>query len=237
MIGAALLAGAAWAAPVGEPVADPEAARVRLGARFDSWASRVSDDACDGAASCDAVWRSQETSFEAQLALLRGLGLFGELGHDAVTVSEAGYSGAGVRTAVGLRGALSLGGPWWLGVNARVDWSRGQAAAEVGDAPAVHQAQRRTASLLGAWGEPGDGVSLWAGGQVAWGWFERLYPLGEDELEIPLRPAAPLTGVFGAALTSEPLGVPWTRSVRVSVTAEARLGQENGASVALQLGI
>jgi hypothetical protein len=66
-----------------------------------------------------------------------------------------------------------------------------------------------------------------------------VWPLGDEgiTLEVPLQPKRVVSGVLGATLMSDPIGVPWRVSPRFRTTAEARVGQENALHVSVGVSL
>lgn len=226
-----LWTGLAHAAPVGEPIADPEVNRVSLAIRADTDAVPVADTACSGADACDGVWRGLGTTGVANLSLVRGLGVFAEFGHLTEHVDEASWSGRGHRVALGVHAALPVAGSWGVALTGRYGWSTNP-----GDIVGKDLLRTGEASLLGTWGRPTQELTLWAGAQTAWLWEQQLAPLADPTLDLSLKPYRPLSGVLGAAATSPTLGLPWRRGVRITVGAEGWVGQGNGGSAWIALG-
>jgi hypothetical protein len=223
----------AAAAPVGLPVPDPSIGRVVLTARGDVENVRSYDMQCVRPESCETTWKAGNLGGELDLSLLRGLGVVAEAGHQTGAVAEADYAGEGSAYGLGLRAALPVGrSRWWLAGLGKVGWSKG-----VGD-PAEQGGLERdslkqgTVSLVGAYGDPGDGLVGWVGGQGAFWWYHNVQPLGESggtaPLDVWLLPQRPVSFVTGGSLISESLGAAWGPGVRAVVSAELRIGQGTG---------
>lgn len=235
---AALLLGAAWAGPVGLPVPDPEASWLTISAVATLDAQPLQDAACTGEA-CQAVERSTGTAVAVELSPLRYFGLHASLGRRVETVASAFYEGTGLALSVGLRGALPLSHGWGLAGDLSL-LSRGTRSIST-TSGAYAQGRQAQATLLGTWGRPLDGLTVWAGPQTSLLRRQIIAPLGDDTdgqpaLGVSLQPRRPLSGLVGGAFTSDPLGLPWRRSARVTVGLEIWAGQGNGADAWLGLG-
>jgi hypothetical protein len=167
--------------------------------------------------------------------VIRGLGLYGELGRAQDQIQAADYKGRSRVWAAGLRAAVPLGRDLWLASNGRVDGGEGESI-HADEEPDPERADYRLMSgtILVAWGSSGAGASAWAGAQSSWHWDHHVWPLGskatEVRLDVPLAPTQQLSGVVGCGMTSEPVGLPWRTSPRLTVALEARAGQEWGVS-------
>ncbi len=224
-----------YAAPVGDPVAHPEVGRVRLDARIGNDRTEERDTRCREKSGCDAVWNRNEISGGLHVAILRGLGIYGELGRETGRIRAADYLGSARVWALGLRGAIPIAPNWWIAADGRFGFGSGEGVrqAETSD-PESEKYKIYTASLLGVLGDPAKGADVWFGAQAAWHYEHQVWPLGqaasEIVLDVPLQPKDPVSGVIGGALYSEPLGLPWRTSIRMNVGIEGRVGQSTGVS-------
>jgi hypothetical protein len=234
----ALASSPLMAMPVGDPLS--EAGRVRLDLRGDSSASAETDMRCEESSGCGASWAHQSASVGLHFGLLRGVGVFGELGLQQDQVPAADYRGRSRIWAAGLKTALPVSRTLWLAASARLDVGEGESLlADDEPDPELSAHRVGTGALLGVWGDSSG--ALWLGAQSSWQWKHSLWPLGtrsdEVELFVPLSPELPVSGVLGFGLSSEPLGLPWRRTGRVSVGLEGRAGQELGASAWIGLAL
>jgi len=236
----ALLIAPASAAPVGDPVPLPSMGRVRVDVRGSTGTIQETDGRCEESSGCGADWQHTALTGGLHLALFKGVGVYGEFGLGQERIQAADYRGQGRIWAAGVRAAVPLGKHFWLAANARAD--RGEAESLVSsDDPEVSSYEIYTGSLVGVIGDAEDGVSIWAGAQSSWYWSHSVWPLGtkRDELflKVPLSPDRPVSGVMGVGLTSEPLGLPWRRTGRLTIGLEGLVGQEYGASASLGIAL
>jgi hypothetical protein len=225
----------AHAAPVGDPVAHPDAGRLRVDARIGSETISERDTRCTVSDGCTALWKRTEIVVGVNLAILRGLGIYGELGKETGSIRAAEYQGRSRTWAVGLRGAIPIAPSWWIAADGRFGFGDGVGLTNsAASDPEVERFRIHTASLLGVWGDPSKGADVWLGAQSAWYYEHSVWPLGQDKddvvLELPMQPEIPVSGVLGGAFYSDPLGVPWRRTLRMNVGLEARIGQVYGLS-------
>jgi hypothetical protein len=225
----------AVASPVGDPVAHPGTGRVRVDARVGSERVDERDTRCQGNTGCTAIWRRSEIVGGLHVAILPGLGIYGELGRETAQIRAADYIGISQVWAVGLRAAVPLAPNWWIAADGRLGFGAGEGTLQEGETdPEAERYQIHTGSLLGVWGDPSNGADMWLGAQAAWQWKHEVWPLGRDDegvaLDIPLSPKTPVSGVVGGAFYSDPLGAPWRTSIRMNVGIEGRIGQVNGVT-------
>ncbi len=227
--------GPAAAVPVGDPVPRPKAGRIRVDARVGSHRISEKDSRCQGSTGCSAQWTQSSVMGGLHLAVIKGLGLYGELGLGQDRIRAADYRGNTRAWAAGLRAAVPLSTSLWIAGNVRMDRGQGESQhQEEEEDPETSEYRIYSGTLLGVWGDRTDGASLWVGGQSSWEWEHRVWPLGTSSegvrLEVPLRPDLPASGVVGCGFTSEPLGLPWRATSLLTVAIEGRAGQELGVS-------
>jgi len=237
-----LLVSAALAGPLGQPYPDPRVERASLIALASSTSSETQAKGCTAEAGCDALWEARAWTAQASVAIVRGVGVYGELGHVTETVKAADYEGAGVGWAAGLRLAAPITRVVGLAADARFGGASTAADPVVGALAGPGDASRRAPqlSLMGTLGTPASGGLAWLGAQTSPGWTATLRPLGSVEgdplTEVALRPTLPVSVIFGMAGVSEELGLPWRSSAHVSAGAEGWVGQSSGLSVWLGIG-
>jgi hypothetical protein len=230
-----LLALPAAAAPLGDPVPLPAAGRVRLDVRVGTDIVQETDTRCEESSGCGATWNHSAVVGGLHIALIRGLGVYGELGLGKDQIQAAGYKGESKVWAAGVRAAVPVSQSFWIAANTRVDDGQGQGVVVADDAdPEINTYRIYSGALLGVWGDSARGASMWLGAQSSWQWDHHVWPLGtrtgEVRLDVPLSPDIPASGVIGFGLNSDPMGLPWRKSGRISVAIEGRAGQELGVS-------
>ena len=231
-----LASGAARAAPVGDPVADPAEGRVSLGAGLGGESHWVEERGCEE--SCDGVWRRNRTSLSGRLVLLPGVALDGELSRQSDRVQQANYRGQGLVWAGGARLAAPLGRSGvWLSAVGR--YEKGETLSASVEEVERSRYQQGTVTGLVAWDSPLElgGVTAWGGAQAAWLWSHSiaLDADGADALDIALHQAVPLSAVVGIGVTSDSLGPPWGPDWRMSLEVDGLIGQSNGVHGALRV--
>lgn len=237
-----LLAQSALAGSLGQVSPDPEVERISLAVRAETQTVGLHAVGCVGEAGCDAVLEQRARVAELSLALLRGVGIYGAVGHQADTVLAAEYAGEGRSWTVGARAALPLGDAWGVALDAHYQrgGSLGEAQSGALSGPGSQRQAGPTLSLVGTLGTPRDGGVAWLGVQSSPGLRFDLNPLGDiDQValtEVILKPQLPLSGVFGLSGVSEELGLPWRRTTRLSAGAEAWLGQTSGLGAWMAVG-
>lgn len=227
--------GIGLAATVGDPVPHPDAGRFRLDVRLGSDAVQETDTRCTGSSGCDATWRRTELSGTLSVAVLRGLGVYGELGIGQDQIQAADYKGRSQAWGAGVKAAVPVTASVWLAADIRLDEGDGQSVlADEDPDPELTTYRLSTASVLGVWGDSARGGAVWLGAQSSWMWDHHVWPLGTEDsqisLDVPLAPRLPVSGVLGMSLSSDPVGLPWRTSTRLSVGLEGRAGQETGVS-------
>lgn len=227
--------GPALAAPVGDPVPLPEAGRFRLDVRLGTNTTAETDTRCEESSGCGATWSRQSGVAGLHIALIKGLGIYGEYGVGQDQIQAADYRGASQVRAAGVRAAVPVTRSLWLATNVRVDDGSGRSVlAEEDPDPEINEYRIYSGTLLGVWGDAARGAAVWAGAQSSWKWDHHVWPMGtrksEVHLDVPLSPDVPASGVVGCGLNSEPMGLPWRTSGRFSVAVEGRAGQEFGVS-------
>ena len=229
----------AHATAVGDPVPDPVVGRITLDGSFDSMVVTERDDKCSGDA-CDARWEVQTFGLSMGLNLIRGVGLYGKAGRISESIQELQYEGLGFGYGGGIRVALPLHSSFWIAgdANALIGSSKSTRAEQTPD-PKHGDFAIYSGTLLLVAGSPARGGHLWIGPQTAWSWTHTVWPLGDEgiTIEVPLKPKRTLSGVLGATLISEPVGVPWRVSPRFRTTAEARAGQEMALHVSVGMAL
>lgn len=237
-----LLISAALAGPLGQPYPDPQVERVSLTALASSASAETQAEGCAAQTGCDALWEGRSWTAQASVAIVRGVGVYGELGHVTEVVKAAEYDGAGTGWAAGLRLALPITRTIGLAADARYGGVETTADPVEGALGGPGDATRRAPqlSLMGTLGTPAAGGLAWLGAQSSPGWTASLRPLGsvdgEPLSEVALKPTLPLSVIFGMAGVSEELGLPWRSSAHVSAGAEGWVGQSSGLSVWLGVG-
>jgi hypothetical protein len=237
-----LLISVALAGPLGQPYPDPDVERVSLTALASSTSAETQAKGCTAQAGCDALWEARSWTAQGSVAIVRGVGVYGELGRVTEVVKAAEYDGAGTGWAAGLRLALPV--TRTLGVAADLRYAGVETVADPveGALGGPGDASRRGSqlSLMGTLGSPASGGLGWLGVQTSPGWTDSLRPLGsvdgEPLTEVELQPSLPVSVIFGMAGVSEELGLPWRSSAHVSAGAEGWVGQSSGLSVWLGIG-
>lgn len=228
----ALLSMSALAAPVGDPLPDPDIGRFRLEGLADVENTRTSDADCQTDTGCTANDQTLFAGGELQLNLLEGLGVIGAVGRVQGTVDEADFSAAGIGWALGIKGALPLNPVWAIMAQGRYDHALPSNAGPGGD---KGERTSITATLGLAWGAIDSGFAGYFGAQSAIWWQDSLRPLGTDGIQLQLRPSLPASGVAGFSFASTPLGAGWGNDVRIVAHVEGRVGQSTGAGAGLGL--
>jgi hypothetical protein len=235
---AATLSMPTWAAPVGDPIANPKTGRVSVDGAYSLVRVLERDSEC-GEGACAARLDRRVFGVELGLALVEGVGLFGFSNWTQDSVAEARLQSEAILWGGGVRLGAHLSPEFWLAAVGRFSVGQGisDKADQVAD-PATVDEQIGTASLLGIWGDPNNGGHLWFGVQAPWMYQRELRPLGKEGVNVSLRmkPDLPGTVVVGGALISERLGTPWGTAPRLRTTVEVRLGYENALTVATGLG-
>ena len=223
-----------------EPVVDRDAGALRLALAYGTGISPERDLGCGERVDCDASWERTGVQVEGQVVLWKGVAVFGGLGRSQERVPEANYRGVGPSWGGGLRLSVPLPmNDWYLAGQAALSWAWGEGGGlDTGGVEAAW-AQVHDVSAAVAWGNPADGLSLWAGGETSWYWQHRVQPLGyvdnQAVLDLRLVPAAPGTLLVGASVTSQGLGTGWNRSTRISTGLTLRYGQTRGFSTWIAL--
>ena len=224
-----ILISSAWAAPSGPPLPHPELGRLSVRSFGDLETIAVKDLECGSSSPCEASWTSATGGAALEWSPLPGLGVSGGVAYQDSKSTEADFRGSGLSYFVQLRGALPLSSRWWLAGQAsysRTELSGGAVATGSNEQASLALG---TVGATAIWSEVMDGPSAWLGLQSSVLWSHEIYPLGEDgSLVLPLAPRLPVSAVGGLAIRSQPFGVPWEDSVRLSVGLEGRAGQANG---------
>ena len=226
--------GAAWAAPVGDPVPHPETGVLHADVGLSMGYVRERDAEC-GSDKCFAKTERSGVDTELGIAFGRGLGVYGVFGRHSDVVTEVDYEGTINVFGGGFRLALPVHESRWLATttDVRIGASQAKDAAQLDDPPSAEERIVST-SLLLVLGDPMGGGHVWFGPQCAWAWKHTILPSGEEgvAIAVPLLPRYPLSAVLGGALTSDGLAAPWRNAPRLRVSAEVRAGQEMGLRVA-----
>lgn len=234
-----LFSPAARAAAIGDPVPNPETGRITMDASYDSTVVAERDDKCSGDG-CDAKWERQTFGASLGWSVVRGLGLYGQIGQVTESIDELQYEGTGLEYGGGLRLAVPVHPSIWIAGNVHGSFGKTKStrASQTPDPKHAEYAIYSGTLLLVA-GGPSGGGHLWFGPQAAWSWTHTAWPLGDEgiTLEVPLQPKRVVSGVLGATLMSDPIGVPWRASPRFRTTAEARVGQENALHVSVGVSL
>jgi hypothetical protein len=221
------------AAPIGDPVPLVDEGRFIVGTRIGSESLWEQDAACEAAAgeSCGGTWRHGGYAAVGRIVIIDGLAIDAELGWMNDKLRQANFEGAGVSTALGLRGAIPMGTTgWWISGVGRYEAGRG--SNETTDA--YEESTYRLGTVAGTLAWRDTNISAWGGGQGTWMWEhsveQRTVSTDTEPLyQILLETGFPISGVFGFEVISEPLGPGWTTDWRLSVGAEGSLGLSQGA--------
>ena len=226
----------ALAAPAGEPFAQPELGTRTVRVLGDTEDTVVLDTDCGDLAPCEGTWSTTQFGMEMQWTLKPGIGAAAGMGYIEGQIKEANFRGKGPSLFLGVNGAIPLQHSFWLTGQARVSGSAiWGATVEDGTREFSRDVQGTLTSLI-AWSRLEEGPSFWAGAQSTLLWIQQLAPLGVNhDMALPLRWRYPVSGVLGISYRSQPLGLPWERSPRLTVGAEGRVGQSKGVGTWLSL--
>ncbi len=225
---------AAQAALIGNPVAQPRAGRVSVGAELSSQAMVFEAASCTGP--CEAVWRPASAGGRAELAILPGLGLAGGGSWLRETIDEASFAGTGASYWGGLEAALPLGdsGVYIAAVGQFERSTTHQQSSTTGVLLADAASTRVLAAGLLAWAPSDDSFALY-GGAAVHPLHSHHTTLHSLDVELDLDRGFPAQGVLGLELRSAPLGLPWaTVNGRMTMGLEARI--ERGLAGGLLVG-
>lgn len=228
-------AGALWlvavapalAMPQGAPVADPATARAAVSVQGSTEVANLQPTDCS-AESCATKLSRLGLGAVAELALLPGVGLQAEAGRVTLTGDGVDYAAQGLEGGVAVELSRYLAGDWGAALSARGRWT---------SLPDEASTREISVGAAGTWGRPDAGLVAWAGVQVPLLVDVELPPAEGQTAWNELVAARPLSGSFGLALMSSPLGVPWRRTPRATVGLEGWMGQANGASAWLGLAL
>jgi hypothetical protein len=195
-LSAPALAGA-W----GDPVPDPGAARLSLGAEAGLDQQILTAEGCSGEA-CAAIWRPLTVGGRVEVALTRGVGLAAGGAWLDDAIAEAGYQGQGFEAWGGIDLALPFQPEFYFALASRLTAGRSHGTAGSATWKGLH-----LAGLL-AWAPEDHSFALY-GGVAATPWQPRDQALEANFLSLSLHPRLPVGGVAGAELRSDPLGLPW----------------------------
>ncbi len=237
-----LLTNAAGALTPGDPLA-PTDEPVRLAVGLSQLSMDEVDAGCDGP-ECAARWSQRTRWVAARYSVTPTVGLFGGIGRRVSDVEGADYSGRETFGGLGVTGVQALPEVRWaLGATARSEWSMGSDV-DGGSADGLSLVAELDAVAI--WGEPAQGISVWAGGSRVMFSRHQLRPLGSqgealtvrnlfvplvdssDPLVINLSPASQMSGIAGLAMTSPELGPSWGNPARLAVGVSASLGAIRG---------
>lgn len=233
----------AFAGGLGAPIPDPAAARVQLAltGQTEDVAARV--QGCEDDEGCDMSLLQRRLGAELSVAVLRGLGVYANYGRVNSSVEGAAFSGSGRAWTLGARGALPVYKGLGLAADVHIGSGTTEGAAR-GDqdlAPGDATVTERGARLLATVGAPSGGGMLWAGAELQWGWSMDLNAPADEATGLSTAYAVeaerPLSGVLGGSLHSEPIGLPWRLSPRLSAGAELSVGQIRSVGAWIGLGL
>ena len=230
-----LLMASAFAAPTGDPVPLLDEGRFIIGARLGAESLWEKDTSCQevpgDSSSCGGSWRHGGYSATGHLVIVDGVSIDGELGWMGDELRQAQFSGAGLSSAVGVRGGIPVGATgWWLSGVGRYESGVGKSNTTDGYEENAYRLGTLTGTL--AWRD--SNISTWGGVQRALLWKHtvehRVNPAENDpRYQVVLASGFPVSGVLGIEIISEPLGPGWTPDWRISVGAEGSLGLSQGA--------
>ena len=224
------------AAPVGEPFAQPELGTHTARVFGDTEDTVVRDMNCGDVSPCEGTWSTTQFGMEMQWTLAPGIGATAGMGYLEGQIKEANFRGKGPSVFLGVNGAIPLQNHFWLTGQARVSGSAVWGAKVEDGTREVSQDVQGTLTSMVAWSRLEEGPSFWAGAQSTLLWIQQLSPLGSNhEMVLPLRWQYPVSGVLGISYRSQPLGLPWERSPRLTVGAEGRVGQSKGVGTWVSL--
>jgi hypothetical protein len=226
--------GAVIAAPVGDPVANPDTGRVHVDVSMAMSRTAEVDLQCSGDA-CRVDTHREGFGVELGAALLRGVGVYGLAVRAKDDLKEAHFEGRTQVFGGGLRLALPIQQSIWIATVGEMRFGQSESVqSERLTDPPKGQEHIHTASVLTVFGDPNNGGHMWLGVQGAWKWEHIVEPMGQEgvTVDIALGPRWPVSGVFGATVLSDTVGLPWRTSPRLRASIEGRVGQENGLRVA-----
>ena len=222
----------ALAAPLGPPVAAPDALRVFLSATAEMDTAVLREKGCDGDA-CAAQLQRRGMGADLELAVLPGLGLQANISRVSADIPEAAITADGSALGLGLRLATPLRDQWGVAAALQGRWTQADGALD----SAIDGKELRVTAAA-TWGSPEGGFVLWFGGQAPVWTSLNISPSLDDSdgLLLSMTPGRPISGLAGVWMLSERLGLPWRASSRFSAGAEAWVGQDNGLSARIGLG-
>lgn len=224
-----LLSTRALAAPVVDPVVNPEVSRFRLTSLVDVRATRVEVADCEGDA-CQAWDQRTVYGAEGQLALTQGLGIAVGIGAQRLMVDEADFDARGLSVSAALRGALPISDAWWVHAQGRVDQGApGDKGPDTGKSSLLSVG----ATLGVAVGNVASGFIGHLGAQAAPVYAFQLKPLGQEALELELRPVRPVGLAGGFAFVSQPMGAAWSGAPRLVAHVDATMIHSSSVSAGL----
>lgn len=227
-----LFVASAQAAPVVDPIADPDVDRVRLSSLADLRATRVDDSVCGAGDDCQAWDQRTLVGGEVQVAIVRGVAVSGSAGRVRARIDEADFDAVGLGWGLATKLAAPLTHSWWVAGQARLDGGR---PSDTGPEGEKSDFLAVSATLELAWGDPDGGFVGHLGAQATPYWHQVVKPLGPEGLELDFSPRLPASAVVGLAFTSRPLGSPWTGAPRAVAHVDATAGQTMGVSAGLGL--
>lgn len=222
----------ALANPVGLPVADPGIGRLTLGPWLEAEARPVVAGGCVGEG-CDAILRSWLVGGRAELALVRGLGLYGDVARVIDRVEETDYEGMGLAWSAGGRGSLRLAGTIHGAVQlgfARGDTTSTGASGEGGE----NSRDTLQAAVLLVLVPHDRSAFLYGGAQATRLSMETT--LTDLATTYTFQPESPASAVLGAELRSDHVGLPWSgRRNHLVAGLEGRAGGDLALSARMAL--
>jgi hypothetical protein len=166
------------------------------------------------------------------LVLLRGLGVYAELGHVAESIEEAGYRGSGVAHGLGVKAAVPLGGPFLAGLAFQYEKGKGESLTSTPTTSAWTLARGVFSAILAS---PDHGAQAWLG--PTWRVLANQdLDFGGEDGAFELTARRPLGAILGGQVDSEALGAPWG-SVRSYLFAGLETRWEDGFAIAAWTGL
>lgn len=213
----ALLLALPSAATAAEPWADPRGGRLAVRILANQQITIEEDNDCPRGGRCGAAWDRSDKRLEVEVALAPGVAIYGDLGRRAAREEQAAYEGVGFAAGGGVRLALPLAERLALAADGRFEYSHTGGAVGLDD-PADSVSKIGVVGGYGVLGDPADGFSFWAGPEGAFYWDHHLMPFGDAEpsLDLDLNARYPIWLALGVAARSQPLGLPWATSTRLS---------------------
>ena len=204
-------------ATAAEPWVDPRGGRFAMRILADQQITIEEDADCPRGGRCGAAWDRADKRLEFEVALAPGVAVYGDLGRRAASVEQAAYKGVGYAVGGGVRLALPLKERLALAADGRFEYGHTGGTDGLDD-PADSVSKVGTVGGYAVLGDPANGFSFWAGPEGAVYWDHHLKPFGEIEpvLDLDMNARYPMWLALGAAARSQPLGLPWATSTRLS---------------------